>query len=437
MTESTLKTQTTYEPVVEDVGVVAIVEGPDAGLDHVLDNDRITIGSGEAAGLRLSDRSVSRLHLELAREGGQVRARDLGSKNGTYLAGCRVHDVVLGAGARLRIGGSTLETRIDRRQVLRSVWKGGNAFGGVLGASAPMHQLFAQLEKVVMADAPVLVMGESGTGKEQVARAIHDGSARNEQPFVVLDVAALSRTLADAELFGHVRGAFTGAIDDRAGAFERAHGGTLFIDEIGELPLDLQPKLLRALEDGTVQRLGDSTRRKIDVRIIAATHRPLAKMVNEKTFREDLYYRLAVLELHIAPLRSRSADVTLLSRYFCDGFAPGDSRAADLVERALGAVAGYRWPGNVRELRSFVRRTIALGDPTMGMPPALSDDPTDLRLDLPFAEARKRWNDVFEREYVARILEDAGGNVSEAARRGGMSRSRLYEIMDAHGLRKG
>ncbi len=253
---------------------------------------------------------------------------------------------------------------------------------------------------------------------------------------MVLDVAALSRTLADAELFGHVRGAFTGAIDDRAGAFERAHGGTLFIDEIGELPLDLQPKLLRALEEGTIQRIGDSSRRKVDVRVVAATHQPLAKMVNEKTFREDLYYRLAVLELHVPPLRERGNDVALLARYFCNNFAPDDPRAADLVERALATVVGYRWPGNVRELRSFVRRTIALGDPSMGMPPPLNDDPTDLRLDLPFGEARKRWNDVFEREYVSRILEDAGGNVSEAARRAGMSRSRLYEIMDAHGLKK-
>jgi DNA-binding NtrC family response regulator len=436
MAETTFRTQTSYAPVVDEVAVVAIVEGPDAGKDHVLDQERLTVGSGEAAGFRLSDRGVSRLHLELTREGAGQRVVDLGSKNGTFLAGCRVNDVVLGAGARIRLGSSTLEARVDRRQVLRSVWRGGDAFGRVLGTSPAMHRLFAQLEKVVQVEAPVLITGESGTGKEEVARAIHDASPRATAPFVVLDVAALSRSLADAELFGHVRGAFTGAIDDRVGAFERANAGTLFIDEIGELPLDLQPKLLRALEDGSIQRIGDVARRKVDVRIIAATHRPLAKMVNEKTFREDLYYRLAVLELTVPPLRERSPDVPLLARHFYEGFAPRDARAADIVEAALGSVIGYRWPGNVRELRSFVRRTIALGDPNLGTPPSLGRDPMELRLDLSFSDARKQWNEVFEREYVARLLEDAGGNVSEAARRAGMSRSRLYEIMDAHQLRK-
>ncbi|HJL49286.1 MAG TPA: sigma 54-interacting transcriptional regulator, partial [Polyangiaceae bacterium LLY-WYZ-15_(1-7)] len=382
-----------------------------------------------------TDPAVSRLHCELVRVPGGLHFRDLGSKNGSWVGGCRLECGVLGPGARVQLGGTVIEVRLERQRLKQALWQGGDRFGPLLGASPPMHRLFAKLARVAPGDSSVLITGESGTGKEEVARAIHESSARKDGPFVVVDGASLSRSLADLELFGHERGAFTGAEVARAGAFERASGGTVFLDEIGELPIEVQPKLLRVLEDRTVQRLGSGARQSVDVRVLAATHRSLATMVNEGSFREDLLYRLAVLELAVPPLRDRGGDVRLLARHFLRRFAPDRRDLMEALDRDLEKHAGYRWPGNVRELRSFVRRLVALGEASVGAPAIETEMPDTIRVDLPYADAKEAWLGAFERQYLGRLLDETGGNVTEASRRSGLARSRLHELVKKHGLR--
>ncbi len=434
--EPTLFTNTCeLREVDAQVAFVTVIDGELKGHEHPFADGVLTVGKSSAAGLQIPDRAVSRLHCELERVEGGVRFRDLGSKNGSWIGNVRIESALLRNHSRVQIGGTTIEVRIGEQRLRRAVWTGGDTFGTLIGASAVMHRLFASMARIAEGDSSVLITGESGTGKEEIARTLHLNSLRKKGPFVVVDGASLSRTLADLELFGHQRGAFTGAEAERAGAFERANGGTIFLDEIGELPLEIQPKLLRVLEDRTVQRLGDATRRPVDVRVVAATHRSLAQMVNEGTFREDLFFRLNVLELVSPPLRQRGDDARLLSRHFLEAFAPGDDAAMNALMRDLQKYAGYRWPGNVRELRSFVRRVVALGEGYAGRPTLASDMPDTVRVDLPFKEAKSAWVDVFEREYLARLMDESAGNVTEAARRSGLARSRMHELVKKHGLR--
>ena len=436
MDPNTLFTATcVLEDVTAEVAIVAVVDGKDRGQEHPFAEGAITIGKSRGATLQLRDPSVSRLHCELKSTPMGVLFRDLGSKNGSWLGPARIERAMLTGGTRIRLGNTTIEVRTESQRLKRAVWKGEDRFGGLIGASAAMHRLFASMAKIAGTDSAVLLTGESGTGKEEIARALHACSSRSKGPFVVVDGASLSHTLADLELFGHQRGAFTGADGERAGAFERAHGGTVFLDEIGEIPLAIQPKLLRVLEDRTVQRLGEAGRRDVDVRIVAATHRSLPAMVNEGSFREDLYYRLAVLELEAPPLRERGGDVRLLARHFVRALAPDRSDLLDALDRDLEAQAGYRWPGNVRELRSFVRRLVALGEANLGAPQLDGEMPSSIRVDLPFAEAKTAWLEAFEREYLARVLDEAGGNVTEASRRSGLARSRLHELVVKYGLK--
>jgi DNA-binding NtrC family response regulator len=385
----------------------------------------------------LADPTVSRLHCELVREGAVLRLRDLGSKNGCWIDVCRVGEAVLAPGARMRIGSTVVVAEVARARLRRPVWRGGDRLDALIGASAPMQTLFARMVKVAMSDVAVRIHGETGTGKELVARAIHAASDRHAGPFVVVDGASLSHQLADVELFGHERGAFTGAHGERAGAFERAHRGTVFIDEIGELPLEVQPKLLRALEDGTVQRIGGSARISVDVRVICATHRALERLVNQGAFREDLLYRLGAVALDVPPLRERGGDVARIARDMVHGLAPGDTRAAAAaaVAQALEERRGYAWPGNVRELRSFVRRVVALGVEGAGVGPAEDAEGLRVRCDLPLQEARAAFNRAFERQYLAQVLDEAGGSVAAAAVRAGVSRTLLYRMLDKLGLK--
>ena len=285
-----------------------------------------------------------------------------------------------------------------------------------------MRELFAQMSRVAQSDAPVLILGETGTGKELVARAIHDASARASGPFVIVDCAALASSIIEGELFGHARGAFTGAVGARAGSFEAANGGTIFLDEIGELPLELQPKLLRVLESRSVKRLGESEHRPIDVRLVAATHRDLRRMVNAGAFREDLYFRIAVLPLALPPLRARKGDIPLLFRHFLAGRRPVEP----VSEREL---AEMPWLGNVRELRNFVERACAIGAQgrdavqprRRSRPPRRPRQPdaSAVAFEQPFKEFRERWIDHGEREYLQRLLERHG---AQRPRRGGGGR---------------
>jgi DNA-binding NtrC family response regulator len=422
--------------------VVTVLAGPDAGSVGPVTGSAIRIGGSPDLELRLpSDRTLSRLHCEIAVEDdGTARLRDQGSKNGTFISGARVREAWLPDGGRFVCGATTLEVRVTTREVPSEQFEG-DRFGALLGSSPVMRRLFARMTRLARTDQPVLVRGESGTGKELVARAVHEASGRAEKPFVILDAGAIAGSLAEMELFGHTRGAFTGSHGERAGAFERAHGGTLFLDEIGELPLELQPRLLRAVDEGTIQRIGDRDRRKVNVRLIAATHRPLAEMVNQGSFREDLYHRLSVLELELPPLRTRGEDLARLAWAILDSIAPGDAEARYALENALATRASYPWPGNVRELRNFVTRIAILGEvPEVAVPhharPELAEDGLGIHVDLGFHEAKQKLLDVFERRYVEHLLDETGGNVSEAARRSGLSRGHLTEMIGRLGLRR-
>jgi transcriptional regulator with GAF, ATPase, and Fis domain len=396
---------------------------------------RTTVGSAPGAEVRVADREVSRLHAELEPVERGTWIRDLGSRNGTFVSDLRVTAALLPDGARLRLGGTELVLRYPSEPAPVELWPG-DSFGGLIGGSAPMRELYAGLARVAESDAPVLLLGETGTGKELAALAIHASSKRAAQPFVIVDCAALSASLVEGELFGHARGAFTGAVGARAGSFEAADGGTIFLDEIGELPLALQPKLLRVLESRTVKRLGESEHRLVDVRLIAATHRDLGRLVNSGAFREDLYFRLAVLPMVLPALRARPSDIPLLYRHFLAGRQPREP----VSERTLTEMP---WLGNVRELRNFVERVCAIGAsgpiPLSGSPTPTADvsapaGASPIPFDQSFKEFRERWIDHGEREYLRRLLERHGRNVAAAAEAAGLDRTYVYRLIRKHDL---
>lgn len=426
------------------------------------------LGSASHANVVVADRAVSRIHAELepvmdrAIGGGAgLWVRDLGSRNGTYVDGILVSGARVPDGGTITVGSVTIRIRYGELETAEEhVW-GASRYGPLVGKSVVMRKLFARLDQLAQTDLAVLVTGETGTGKELVARAIHDASPRARHDLGILDCAAMPETLLEAELFGHRRGAFTGAETSREGIVERCDGGTLFLDEVGELPLALQPKLLRLLETKTYRRLGDTSFRQADVRFVAATHRDLRKMVNVGTFREDLYFRLAVGVVHVPPLRERTtaegaSDIELLVDHFVGGRWPPTVTRAALVARA----AERAWMGNVRELRSFVMRAIALGtdDPDRDVPesstldaapegiaddplpapmsfePLGGDAPPRLALDRPFKEIRDAWMDHLEREYIGELLRIHERNVSAVARASGLDRTYVHRLIRKHGL---
>ena len=303
----------------------------------------------------------------------------------------------------------------------------------MVGTSLAMREVFSQIRKLAMVDAPVLITGESGTGKELAATAIHERSPRCGGPFVAVNCAALPPTLIQAELFGHEKGAFTGATQRKIGRIEAASGGTLFLDEIGELPLELQGHLLRFLQDGTVQRLGNSHAVPVDVRVIAATNVDVEQAMASGRLREDLYYRLNVLRLHLPPLRARSEDIELLARFFLHRFSSENGGSvAGFNKQALAALREHPWPGNVRELINRVRRAMVMSENRLLTP-------EDLGLaETPAAKGANHIRDarvVAEKEALQESLRRAGGNVSRAARALGISRVTLYRLLNKHNLR--
>jgi DNA-binding NtrC family response regulator len=284
----------------------------------------------------------------------------------------------------------------------------------------------------------VLLQGETGTGKEVAARSIHEASARRKGPFVAVDCGALPEGLVESELFGHVRGAFTGAMSARSGAFVRASGGTLFLDELAGIPPNVQARLLRVLEERRVRPVGGDAEQPVDVRVVAASREDLSLAVAEGTFRPDLYYRLAVVTLPLPPLRQRREDLPLLVADLLRrrGFEPGPLRGP-----GLELLSGHDWPGNVRELRNVLERALVLSpgahtfeELRLSLQPQGSGPEVPLRTDLPFAEAKQALLDVFERHYLRDILSRAGGNLSEAARQSGLDRKHLRTLARKHGL---
>ncbi|MBX7192718.1 MAG: sigma 54-interacting transcriptional regulator [Sandaracinaceae bacterium] len=417
---------------------VEVVEGVDRGKHAT--GDRLSIGTAEGNDLRLTDPKVSRFHVELGAAGGAVRVRDLGSTNGTRVGVVRLERGEIALGASIELGQSRLVIRDAELVTVESASE--PRFGPLIGASACMRRLAARLGKVAAADTSVLLVGESGTGKELAAQAIHEGSARASEPFVVVDCGAIAPSLVASELFGHERGSFTGADRTSHGAFERVKRGTIFIDEVGELPLALQASLLGVLERRRFRRVGGDRDLTTEARVIAATNRDLREEVNAGRFRLDLYYRLAVVTLELPPLRERTDDLPMLLEHFLRELGSSAEVEDVFSTETIAELERHPFPGNVRELRNLVEATLTLGEaPVLAHPrpasaPALPDAVTDALLDLPFRDAKRELVDGFERRYVTRWLERTHGNVAQAARDTGLDRSYLTDLVRKHGLRE-
>lgn len=461
-----------------------------AGLHRHAVQGKAIVGTAIGADIAVSDPLVEPIHasIEVRRNGVWVRAAAESSE--MLVDSCPVREAQVFAGSTLQIGKTELkflrtENEVAVESTEREVWPE-NRFHQLMGGSIPMREMYATLARVAPTDVTVLVSGETGTGKDVVARSIHSASKRASGPFIIVDCAALPENLLDAELFGHAKGAFTGAMNTRAGAIEAANGGTVFLDEIGELPPSMQPKLLRVLEQRTIRRLGETLHRPVDVRFIFATHRDLRKMVEAGRFREDLYYRMAVVPIRVPALRDRAEDIPALIEHFI-----GLAGAAPFPEQTMKELLSRHWRGNVRELRNVVERMVALGtsSPLASagaslMPP--SSEPPPLRvqpiINIPspgavpqpslqemarglgqgraeyapgppspaptkgtvfpehlFDQNFKQFRDGLlewgEQEYVRRLLERFPKNVSEAARNAGIDRTYIYRLM--RGRKKG
>jgi DNA-binding NtrC family response regulator len=421
---------------------VVVIDGPDAGRAATLGTTEaeIVIGTAPDCDLVLTDERVSARHLAVAAASGRFRVRDLDSKNGSLYEGSRITAAVVPIGATIKLGRSFVRIQPQPR-VLDIEPSQSRRFGELVAESLAMREVFAVLELAAQSEVTVLLEGETGTGKELAARAIHDESARRKGPFVAVDCGALPENLLDSELFGHVRGAFTGAARSRAGAFVRAHGGTIFLDELGSVPEAVQARLLRVLEERKVKPVGADEERAIDVRVIAASRHDLETRIAEGVFRSDLYYRLSVVRVTLPPLRARREDIAMIVAELMRrrGLEPGGVHGPN-----LDVLYARDWPGNVRELRNLVDRAIALSpgatafaDLRLAPRSGPSDEPqpsAGIRADLPYAEAKQAVLHDFERRYLRDVLVRCDGNISATARATGLDRKHLRTLLRRHGL---
>jgi DNA-binding NtrC family response regulator len=421
-------------------------EGGNASERRIeIDGDRIRIGSHPSNEIVIDDRMVSRFHCTLTLGRAAWSITDSGSKNGTYVSGVRIREAILPSKeCELRVGNSLLRVApLGTANLVRISEL--SRFGGLYGASAAMRRVYDVLERVAASDTTILIQGESGTGKELVAHEIVQRGARARRPFLTIDCSAISPALIESELFGHARGAFTGADRLRIGAFEAAHGGTVFLDEIGEMPLDMQPKLLRALESREIRRAGENEARKVDVRVIAATNRNLESEVNRGRFREDLYFRLSVISVCLPPLRERLEDIPIIVRAFLEDMEAVDADAL-FSSDVFRELARHDWPGNVRELRNYVERVLVLQDSGAISSRASVDDERDARGDAsasigadieePFKTGKERVISRYEQAYLEKLMAWAGGNVSRAARRAKIDRMYLHRLLQRYAIKR-
>jgi DNA-binding NtrC family response regulator len=409
---------------------LVVLAGSDLGRELKLARGTYVVGKGRGCDLVLGDRHVSRRHLALTVDDRGVCARDLDSKNGSWLDKARFVEVTLAPGAVVRVGST--ELKLLSVPHLPHLWPSpSSSFGKLVGRSLAMRELFAVLEQASPSDTTVFIQGETGTGKEVCAESIHAASSRAARPFVVCDLASVQPGLIESELFGHRRGAFTGAAQDREGLIVSADGGTLFLDEVAELGLDQQPRLLRLLERKQVKPVGAATWRTVDVRVVAATNRDLARECRAGRFREDLYHRLMVLRVRIPPLRERKEDLPLLVEHLLAG------RRMRVPPETIALFAEHDWPGNVRELRNVLERALSFaGDRGVLAPELVGLEVAD---DGDFGEeqfhlAKDRLVAEWERSYLKSLLVRCQGNVARAARRSGLGRTYLHRLLRKHGL---
>lgn len=412
------------------------------------------IGKKEDNDLVLNDNAISRHHIEIQMSSDFFLLKDLNSTNGAYINDIKVKEAYLTPGDIIKIGNTELEfIAFDEKVSLEPSQK--TEFGELVGKSRKMRQIFSLLEKISPSLATIIIEGETGTGKELVAKAIHASSHRKNKPFVVFDCSAVTPTLIESELFGHEKGAFTGAIKQRKGAFEAAYGGTVFLDEIGELSLDLQPKLLRALEQREIKRVGSNEKIPLDVRVICATNRDLKQEVQDGNFREDLYYRLSVVKVHLPPLRERPEDIPLIIKKFLEhskfNKLPDGALKVRLVEdEALKMLQRYQWPGNVRELANIVERTVSMAegdtitashlsyvfqevDPLLDSTPELGVN-IEVDTSMPFKEAKQKIVENFEKDYLEELLKKYNYNVSKASREAKIDRKHLRNLIKKYNI---
>ncbi len=422
---------------------LSVIAGPDAGLDLVSDKERIRVGAHRSNDLVLAkDQTASRHHFEVHHTDRGYLLVDLNSTNGTFLEGRRIERVYLSAGSNVRAGLCTLTfTPMDEEVTVEP--DGDGRLGGMVAHSVKMRQIFGLIKKIAPMDVPVIIQGETGTGKELVARAIHEHSARRGGPFVVLDCGAIPPSLIESELFGHERGAFTGAVTSRPGAFERAHGGTIFLDELGELRFDLQPKLLRLLENRELRRLGANSIARVDVRVLAATHRDLLKEIQAGHFREDLYFRLSVIHIHLPPLRERAEDVPWIFEWaLSDPETIAKHGRKRFSPAAMELLTSYPWPGNVRELMNVLSHILTFSERDeidIAQLPAriqgqVKDAPLTFNEHLSFKVAKEQLLERFEREYLTQVLKRCQGNISRAARESGLHRKTIERLAKKYRL---
>jgi len=417
---------------------VEFLRGPLEGKIFELPGPEIRMGSGTDCDVVIPDRTVSHQHAVLRIEKSGIRVIDSKSRNGTLVDNVRIRDAYARPDASISMGASAMRLQMIQ-EVVELPLSTRDHFGALIGRSVAMRKVYALLERVAGTDTTVLIEGETGTGKELVAAAIHEASPRAQQPFVVFDCSAVPSDLIESELFGHVRGAYTNAVGDRKGRFREANGGTLFLDEIGELPLELQPKLLRALESRTIRSLGADREQVVDVRVVAATNRNLAIEVDRGQFREDLYYRIAVVPVRLPPLRERIDDIPLLVRRFEHDWRSRPNRPAPIPDTVIERMKQLSWPGNIRELRNKVDMMLSLGLATL--PGARqyespnSNGPLDVDVDMPFHSWRERLLESSTKAYFAAALEKNKGNVSQTATLAGVSRAFLQRIMKRLDLR--
>lgn len=430
---------------------------------YSFDQDIITIGATEDCDVFLDDETVSRQHCRIVQDGPDTLVVDLQSTNGTWVEGVRVGQAYLDPDVLLGVGNCIIRFNpVDEQMPITP--SESERLGDIVGKSVKMREIFGILEKIAPTGATVIIEGETGTGKEVAARTVHQLSTRADAPFVVLDCGAVPENLIESELFGHEKGSFTGAVMSRKGLFEMAEGGTIFLDELGELALDLQPKLLRVLEQREVRRVGSNQPIPVNVRVVAATNRALAEEVEAGRFREDLFYRLSVVRLNLPPLRKRIEDVELLIRHFFHKLpfnrdADGQLKLTDIAPDALDALRAYHWPGNVRELVNTIERacsfarthTITLDDLPgyisgtdapydLDMPASTTEDrnqfddvprPADLN-EMPFKRAKEEWISSFEKDYISTLLARHSGNISSASREADIDRKYFRKLMYKH-----
>jgi len=418
---------------------LVVVEGPDVGRAVDLGEAEVIVGTDPGCALVLTDEAVSRRHLGVRADGARFVVRDLDSLNHTLYQGSHLGEATLPAGATLKLGRSFVRLQ-PRPQLVALPPSQSRRFGELVAESLAMREVFAVLELAAESDVSVLLEGETGVGKELAARAIHDRSARRGRRFVAIDCGALPEGLLESELFGHVRGAFTGASAPRAGAFARADGGTVFLDELDSVPPAVQARLLRVLEQRQVRAVGSDEASPVDLRVVAASRRDLRELVAEGGFRPDLYYRLSVVRATLPPLRERREDLLPIVAELLRHRGMADPGAIEGPN--LDRLVVHDWPGNVRELRNAIDRAVALSPGArdfaglrLGLDVVTAHgELAGVRTDLPFADAKQAVVDAFERRYLRDVFDRCDGNISAAAREADLDRKHLRALLVRHGI---